>query len=145
MTEHTIVVGYDGSEQSKKALEYAKGMAQQYQAKLSLVHVIDWSPFEIQTMEDNETREVDRQNQIRADREKLFPPILEELHKADIPVDVVIDFGHPAEEITRVAHDSKALGIVVGRRGMSTLKRVLFGGVASALVHEADVPVTIVP
>ncbi len=145
MSKNTIIVGYDGSDQSRVALDFACDMADRYDARLSLVHVIEWSPFELQTLEENENQARESREQIRADREKLFPPILEKLNRDDQDVDVVIDFGHPAEVIAKVAADSDAAAIVVGRRGLSTLKRVLFGGVASALVHEADCPVVIVP
>lgn len=145
MSDSTIIMGYDGSEASNTALDFAANMAQEFGSRLSLVHVIDWSPFEFQTLEENERQSQLSRDQIRADREKLFPPVLERLNQQGQDVDVVIEFGHPAEVIARIARDSEAAAIVVGRRGESTLKRVLFGGIANALVHEADCPVVIVP
>lgn len=145
MSQKSLVVGFDSSEQSRFALDFAKVLAHKYDAKLNLLHVIDWSPFEFHTWEENEAQSKVRKDEIKRDREKLFPPILDELKAADIEAERFVLFGHPAEMLADFAEEHQALAIVVGRRGQSRLKRVLFGSVASALIGETRTPVVIVP
>ncbi len=145
MREETIVVGFDGSEQAKIALNFAKDLAQRYQAEIHLLHVIDWSPYEFHTWEENEDQAKSRKEQVYRDRQQLFPPLIEELKAAGINADAEIRFGHPAEVVTKTAEVKKAKLIVVGRRGLSKLKRVVFGSVASDIVHHAPCPVVVVP
>lgn len=145
MSAASIVVGIDGSDASNKALEHAMEMATQYQATLIMVHVIDWSPFQFSTLEDNEHKSSQRRQTLQQDREHLMQPLSERMDSAGIAHETLIEFGHPAEVISDMAVQRDALAIVVGRSGQSRLKRVIFGGVASALVHEAKCPVVIVP
>jgi nucleotide-binding universal stress UspA family protein len=52
--------------------------------------------------------------------------------------------GDPAGEIARYAEDHSVDGIAMGTRGMNPLAKVLLGSVATQVVHEVDVPVTLV-
>lgn len=47
--------------------------------------------------------------------------------------------------IIDVAHDIEAEVIVVGARGLSTVRSVLVGSVSNAVVHHAHIPVLVVP
>ena len=145
MTEKTIIVGYDGSEQSAKALEFAVTMAGKYDCGIHLAHVIDWSPYEFHTMEENEDQHKVRKDQLRKDRESLFPPLEEKVRSAGLEVTSETYFGHPSTALADEADQRNAQAIVVGRRGMSIFKRALFGSVASTLVHETNRPVVIIP
>ena len=87
MSDRTIIVGYDGSEPSNAALAFAKDQAHKFDASIMLVHVIDWSPFEFRTHQENETQAQKRREQIEKDREQLFPPVLSELKAAGISVE----------------------------------------------------------
>jgi nucleotide-binding universal stress UspA family protein len=145
VSDRTIILGYDGSPASEKALHKAKDIAHRFEASIHLIHVIDWSPFVFQTHEENENQARERRAQMQGDRENLFPPILEALRAAEIEADAEVRWGHPAEVLADKADELSAFMIVIGRTGQSNLKSLLFGSVASRTVQMADCPVLVVP
>jgi len=145
MSERTIIVGFDGSPAAEKALEQAKDLAHRYDAAIRLIHVIDWSPFEFQTHEENETQARERREQIQSDRQDLFPAVMASLEAAGIDASSDIRWGHPADMLADQAQELDAFMIVIGRVGQSRLKSLLFGSVASRTVQLADCPVLVVP
>jgi nucleotide-binding universal stress UspA family protein len=52
--------------------------------------------------------------------------------------------GHPVDEIVRAAAAAEADVVVVGARGLGTLKRLLLGSVSEGVLRHADRPVLIV-
>jgi nucleotide-binding universal stress UspA family protein len=145
MTDKIIVLGYDGSSVSEKALEKARDMAQRFGAQIHLIHAIDWSPLEFQTHEENETQAKERREQLQTDRTEVFPPIINALKAGGIDADFEVVWGHPAEILADRASELGAFLIVIGRTGQSKLKSLLFGSVASRTVQMADCPVLVVP
>jgi len=53
--------------------------------------------------------------------------------------------GNAAEAVLTEAHDGGYELIVLGRRGLSTLKELLLGSVSQAVLHRAHCPVMLVP
>ena len=51
----------------------------------------------------------------------------------------------PGEAICKVAAEKKAIMIVVGSRGLGTIRRTLLGSVSTYVVHHADIAVTVIP
>ncbi|MFK7955038.1 MAG: universal stress protein [Lysobacterales bacterium] len=144
-TTPVIVVGYDGSESSQKALAFAKELAQNHGAAIELQHIVDWSPFEYYSLEETAIQMRERKAQIQNDRESLFPPVLADLEKCGITANANVTFGSPPQVIARVAKNIDALMIVVGRQGRSKIRRLLLGSVASSVANHANCPVVIVP
>lgn len=63
----------------------------------------------------------------------------------DVEVEQVLVEGPAVSAILRVAEDREVDLVVVGARGLGAVKRALLGSVSSALVHESDRPVLVVP
>ena len=61
-----------------------------------------------------------------------------------IPAEGVIKYGHPAKEIVEYAEEGGYNQIVIGSRGMGSLKGIIMGSVSSKVIHLASVPVTVV-
>ncbi|KAA3682339.1 uncharacterized protein DEA37_0011113 [Paragonimus westermani] len=51
----------------------------------------------------------------------------------------------PGEQTVRVAEDKLVDMIIIGNRGVSTLRRTMFGSVSDHVIHHANIPVIIVP
>ncbi len=51
----TILVGIDGTEENRRAVDYAVNWAKNSKAKLILAYVIKWSPYTFQTAEEKRT------------------------------------------------------------------------------------------
>jgi nucleotide-binding universal stress UspA family protein len=132
-----ILVPVDGSDESRKALELAKGIASSGQTnEITLLYVMN-PVFLAVAATPGEEKFV-----------SAVPEILEEMAKllADTPVAVERKAleGHPARTILETAKEGQYDLIVMGSRGMSRLAGFLLGSVSDAVVHHAHCPVMIV-
>lgn len=134
----SIVVGLDGSDQSKHALGFAAGLAREAGAKLIVAHVeediVGKGGGPIHATEDELQAEVKHQ------AEELSSEGLETSVKM-----TSVMLGGPAPAIAKVADDADADLIVVGSRGLSAISGMLLGSVAQRLPHFAHVPVMVIP
>ncbi len=140
-----IVVGLDGSQASTRALDAAIELATPPGKQLLLVHVIDWSPFVIETFEENEHRGAIRKSQIEKAERDIIGPAAARAETAGVDSRAEVVFGAPAEEISRLAKEHDAASIVIGRTGTSKLERLMFGSMANKVIQIAELPVIIVP
>jgi len=140
-----LLVGIDGSQGSQRALDYAAAWAKDNNARLCVVHVIEWSPFSFNTPMENEVRHRRREDELARAQAEIINPVVRELRDRGIDAQGLIRHGHAAETINQVAGEVGATNIVIGRKGASGIKTHLFGSVPSMLVQIADKPVTVVP
>ena len=137
MTDKTIVIAYDGSPSSSKALELAVNLAKSVGADLKLVTVIE-QPASVFTDEFN----------IAEFEQKLHRAGLQTIASGEqkaqelgLKVESAMLAGNPAEEILNYALKVNAYMIVVGTRGLGGFQRLLVGSVAQALVAHSQIPV----
>lgn len=146
MSKTTLIVGLDGSEAGKRALDFAKAQASLIgECRIAIVYVIEWSPFSFQTAEENEARHKRREEELTKARERVVDPAVKETEDAGFEVKGIIRHGDVADILDDLAKEYKAAQIVVGRIGARGIKERLFGGVTGRLVATASVPVTIIP
>ncbi|AAK42052.1 universal stress protein [Saccharolobus solfataricus] len=142
MVFKNIVVAYDGSQNAKRALDVAIDLAKRYEAKLTIIEVIDTSvlagmglgpiPGEvINEMYNKAKRDVEEA------KEKAVNSGVKNVEAVNIE-------GDPAAAIMDYAGKTGADLIVTGSRGLSTVKRIFLGSVSSRIVHEAKIPVLVV-
>jgi nucleotide-binding universal stress UspA family protein len=143
--DQLLLVGIDCSQCSQRAVEYATGWAKSVNARLIVVHVIEWSPFSFSTPMENEVRHKRREEELARAHAEIVDPIVQELRDQGIDAAGLIRHGHPAETINQLAGEVGATNIIIGRKGASRIKTHLFGSVTSMLVQIADQPVTVVP
>lgn len=139
-----IVVGVDGSEAGARAAHFAAQHAQG-NGQVVVVYVVPWSPYAIQTAEENERRSVTKKRETEAAQTGIIDPLLAELADKGLPAEGFVRHGHPAEVLCEVATERTASHIVVGRRGQSRVRSLLFGSTPGNLIQIATVPVTVVP
>lgn len=132
----TIVVAYDGSQHSKKALETARALAERFGSKIYVVHVVDTAVLSLSDAFSSPSVV----ESLRQRGEK----VLKEALSAAPGAEAKLLEGDPAYEIAKFAKDVKADLIVVGSRGLSTIRKSLLGSVAGRLVQESDVSVLVV-
>ena len=140
----TYVVGYDGTPQARRAVDYAAERAKRARGRLHLVHVLEWSPFSFHTPEELAERHMRREQELARGR-ALLEPLVEELRGAGVEADCEVRHGHAAELLCNIATELEAAQIVIGRTGDSALSQRLLGGLALTLAQAAPVPLTIVP
>lgn len=141
----TIVVGYDGSDSSDATVEFAIDLARTRGSRVFAVHVLEWSPYSFLTPEEIEERHKRRKDELDRARAAFIDPVVARIKSAGIDVEGEVRYGHIAETLLDIAKEKKAIQIVVGRTGHSSISTRLFGSVAGTLAQAAPVPVTIVP
>jgi len=125
-----ILVAIDGSENAKKALKHAVQLASKLKADIALLNVQHSTLFQLKP---SVTKEVG---------ERILSEASNEVK--EIKFDKKLEFGNPAETIINVAEKGKYDLIVVGKRGLSTVKRFFLGSVSDDVSHHAKCSVLIV-
>ena len=140
-----ILVGIDGTEENRRAVDYAVNWAKRSKAKLILVYVIKWSPYSFQTAEENEQRHKRREEELQLVNERVLEPMLEPLAYEGLEITGLVRHGQVADSLIYIAKKHGATEIVVGRIGEKSLKTLIFGSVVAKLIQLSHIPVTIVP
>ncbi len=141
----TLLVGIDGSEDGRRAADFAASCAKAGSARLVVAYVIEWSPYTFNTPEENEMRHKRREEEIERAETQVLNPLVTSLKSSGIEVEGVVRHGHAAQVLSDLAGEKGAAQIFIGRRGVSKLASMLFGSVAGTLVQISPVPVTVVP
>lgn len=145
----SVLVGVDHSESSRRALRFALERARVNSWHVSVVHVINWSPYTAATLEENDYRPQRRIREAARARAKVLDPLMRWAEEQDltegIDIDVDVVHGRPSEVLTDLAERDGDDIIVVGRIGESNLRTAIFGSTASRLVQHAPVAVVVVP
>ena len=136
----TILVPVDGSESSRKALQFAIRLARSAHAKLTLLEVVEeFGP--LPGYYEAAPSGKDRVQWISEQRFEKVEPMLEE---SGIEWDRIVEEGYPADKIIEIADKGNYDMIVIGSRGLSGLSRFLVGSVSDRVVHHAHCSVTVV-
>ena len=141
----TILVGIDGSQDSRRAVEYGIAQAKLNHAQLVLAYVIEWSPYSFNTPEENEQRHKRREEEIQTAHERVLNPLLESCASEDLKISGVVRHGQVADALIQIGREQGAGLIVVGRIGQKGVTSLIFGSVVSKLIQLTHIPVTVVP
>ena len=134
-----ILVALDGSENSRKALETAVRIAQEFDGKLTLIHV-----YSIGGLADSPKP---LHGFIEAIR-KVGAGILEEEEKKvkvkGVQVETLLREGHVVEEIVKACREGEFDLVVIGARGLSKMKAMVLGSVSDGVTRHAYCAVLVV-
>lgn len=143
-----ILVPLDGSEHSLHALENAVQIAKKFDAKITLIHVYSVNLWPIGAGDIPELTVTIPVGQILEAARNAGATILvngEKRAKAEgVQVEKLLKEGHTVEKILRTAEEGKFDLIVVGARGLSTIKEILLGSVSHGVTSHAPCPVLVV-
>jgi len=90
------------------------------------------------------TYEGQMEQDLHAEIKDDLHPLVRQLEQAGYKVSVVIEFGDPASEILRVIKDKKVDLVAMTTHAREGLKRLLFGSVAEAVLHQVDIPILLI-
>ncbi|KAF0220400.1 MAG: UspA domain-containing [Geobacteraceae bacterium] len=142
-----ILVAIDGSPLSDKAAEEAVRMAagnpSQFKSRIYAMLVLPNAPRNTFTdfvpappiTESEEWEEL---------RKRIFYVIEKDAREADIPLEIKIVYGDPAEELISFADKENIDVIVIGSSGKGFIKRKLLGSVSQKVAKQAKCSVYIV-
>jgi nucleotide-binding universal stress UspA family protein len=138
-----ILVPIDFSAHSRKALQYARPFAEQFGARIVLMHVIEpmilpaelgYIPPELE----------DVQARARANASEKLEALRTQELPDDVASEIEVRVGNPWREITAVATARGADLIIASTHGYTGLKHVFLGSVAECIVRHAPCPVLVV-
>ncbi|MCP4694506.1 MAG: universal stress protein, partial [Desulfobacterales bacterium] len=75
----TILVGIDGSQESRRAVDFGIAQAKLNKAQLVLAYVIEWSQYTFNTPEENEQRHKRREEELKTVHERVMEPMLKSI------------------------------------------------------------------
>jgi nucleotide-binding universal stress UspA family protein len=161
-----ILYATDLSDSARYAFAYALSLANLYRSKLIMLHVLpedpdldglvsgyvsadQWQKIKEQHLQ--EAREAligKRRGGATAIREVLgqfYQQVGQDLGAEEISADeILVERGHPVEQIVRVAEKHNIDLIVMGRHGYGALKDALMGGVARGVMRQSPKPLLLV-
>lgn len=137
-----IVVGVDGSEQSRAALQWAYDEAAHHGA--SVTAVMTWEPPTLPMSPPyGALTDADYPTSPRTEALALLDQLVADLdgQRADVDVRTSVEEGHPAEVLIERSKEADLL--VVGSRGHGGFAGMLLGSVSHHLVAHASCPVVV--
>jgi len=136
----TIVVGFNDSPASARALDWAAAAARRSDARLGIVWVMPsataWELAAVQVDPDKRRRQMLR---------TLHEACADRLGTSSTPYDARVVEGSPTSVLRQDASSQHALLLVVGASHRGAIGDLVVGSVAHDLAHDAPVPVVVVP
>ena len=124
-----IVLCMDFSKHARRALNHAFSIAREYNAELTLLHVLEHLPGSADLK--SETTEATEQLRESAPPRALKPSL----------VKFLVQVGKPYQQIIEVALEAQTDLVVMGVRGRSSLDSALFGSTAYRVIQLGPCPV----
>ena len=134
-----IILAVDGSEYSNRALQFAKTLAERFEATLWLVHIFPHTS-DLLGYEDYEKFYSKR----KAGGQVLLDDARQQLGITGLNLREELQEGPEAESILNIAKNCQTDLIVMGTRGHGTLKGLLVGSVSRKVIHHSSCPVMVV-
>lgn len=135
-----ILVPIDFSDYSKNALKYAVQFAKQFNAKISLIYVVepiiypaDFSMGQVAIP----STDIDLHSRAEDELKNLAKNMIE----ASIVGETIIKTGKPFVEIIETAKEKDADLIIIATHGHTGVEHLLFGSTAEKVVRKAPCPV----
>lgn len=133
-----ILVGFDGSPQSEKAVETALALAQSLDSKLLVFAVA--RPAEPATAVELDAMLDDAREHFG----EKFKSIVQRAKESGVELKTDIAVGHPVEQIVHRAEADHIDLIILGRRGVSRFERIIIGSTSEKVLRYAHCPVMVV-
>jgi nucleotide-binding universal stress UspA family protein len=135
-----ILLATDFSETSAVALRYARALAEQFQASLGVLHVLE-DPLVGYVSECPTPTFAEIRRNMEADAREHLDTLFTEVERSRLHVQLLTKWGSPFVEIVRVARESGIDLIVIGTHGRGPVKHMLLGSVAEKVVRNSPCPV----
>ena len=132
-----ILVPFDNSINSKRALSKALDIASMTNSKILLVHVIEYHSAMAKIVEPYKESMI-------IHVKKFLKDIKKNSTKKNIQIEEKIMYGNPSEEIINLIKKKKFDLVIMGRRGTTKVTGPSLGSVSNALVQHSKIPIMII-
>lgn len=129
-----LLMPTDGNARTRTVADQAIGIADAYDAKLYVLHVLDLDRFPGTV--DSDLHEV-----LREDGQSAIDHLLTLADDADIDAEGMLKGGRPAPVILEVVETIGIDLVVMGTHGRSGVERMLLGSVTEQVIRESPCPV----
>jgi nucleotide-binding universal stress UspA family protein len=145
-----ILFATDHSQDAQYAFAYAAKFAQQFKAKLTLLHVVqelsDLLIFDVGIERSGaaEKRLSLTRAYLQDAKDKFLELAKAEYGKVDVDIDdIVVEKGNPVKMILKVAEQKRCDLIVMGIRGRGTLPDAMMGDTVGGVLRRSKIPVLV--
>ena len=135
-----ILTAIDFSESSDFAFEYALTLARQFQAELTVMHVIN-EPVDLRGFYVPHISFEQLEKEIEEGAEKMMEKFCQTKMGEFTRYTTAVVSGIPYEEVLRKAEETGASLIVLGTHGRTGIDHLIFGSTAERVVRSAACPV----
>jgi nucleotide-binding universal stress UspA family protein len=143
-----ILVPYDGSPPSKRAVEYALRIASAVGKPTVVVHLLNVQEADADVIDYFRRDAADVAARLVTARRDAGAKLLEiparTVEEADVRVERTVLLGDPAEVIGSYADNQHCDMVVMGTRGLGPVGGLFLGSVTAKVIHLVSVPVTLV-
>ena len=139
MSYQVIVVGTDGSARAGVAVDEALELARLTGATVHAVHAMH-TPGVI---DDAHSAQI-MMDEMRNHSDAVQAHLLEEARRRGVTIEFHSSVGEPANALIELAEKVNADLVVVGNRGMSSMKRFVLGSVPNKVSHHCPCSVLII-
>lgn len=139
-----LLVAYDGSDNSKRALQYVVDLARDTGMALQ-VHVVNAQHEPIIYGEYVTSAMIDEvNNSLMAKSRSVLDEAAAMLQAGGLTCETHTQLGNVAEQINDAVKRLGCDTVVMGTRGLGSFTGLVLGSVASRVIHEVSVPVLLV-
>jgi nucleotide-binding universal stress UspA family protein len=139
-----ILVPLDGSKRAEAILPHVEELAKHYGAEILLIQVIEPASLDVSIFDvppSYQVKEVMEETQTA----KAYLADLEEKLKAQgFPVKVHVHYGSIVKTILDIADQEEADLIALASHGRTGMGRLVYGSVASGILHRAQCPLLLI-
>jgi len=133
-----ILLPVDFSDRSRYAMRYALRLAEQFQAKVFLLHVVEVTYV---GAEPGFVNLVELELELAETRSAQLDEVVKKDIRGKVPAEALVKMGRAFHVINETADEIKADLIVISTHGYTGLKHVLMGSTAERVVRHANCPV----
>lgn len=137
-----ILLPTDFTEDAEQAYRYALEICKKTGAHLHLFHAIE-EPYDFAVRVEEVVQK--KKDEAYEKLQEMMNDARESEHYSELAVYSEIKRGKPSASIHQKARELDAELIIVGTKGESSLKRILYGNVTSSVILESKFPVLTVP
>lgn len=139
-----VLVAYDGSDSARRALQYVVEASRENQSPLK-VHVLNVQQEPVlfgeyvtaEMIEDLQRSLLEKANETLADAAAV-------LRGSSLAFETHARLGNVPDQVRDAVTELGCDSVVMGTRGLSNFTGLLLGSVATRVIHEVPVPVTLV-
>jgi nucleotide-binding universal stress UspA family protein len=138
-----LLVTLDGSARAETVITHAIDIGRTMGAQITLLRVID--PASSGWGERGAIGKSPSESTIRSlyveQAQAYLQRVANQMEKSGLSVKTVVREGQPARQIVATAREVEADGIAMATQSRRGLNKLMFGSVAEAVLHEANVPI----